>query len=86
MNDNIKTSLPIDGRYQSITSDLNKYFSEYALIKYRTIVEIKWLIFMILNNIINIQNKDKLVKKVRAISKNFNIKRCSKKLKNRKNG
>ena len=36
MNDNIKNISPIDGRYQSKTSDLNEYFSEYALIKYRT--------------------------------------------------
>ena len=48
MNDNIKNISPIDGRYKSKTSDLNEYFSEYALIKYRTHVEIKWLIFMIL--------------------------------------
>jgi len=78
MNDNIKNISPIDGRYKSKTSDLNEYFSEYALIKYRTHVEIKWLIFMILNNIINIQNKDKLIKKLEAISKNFNIKDAQK--------
>ena len=78
MNDNIKNISPIDGRYKSKTSDLNEYFSEYALIKYRTYVEIKWLIFMILNNIINIQNKDKLIKKLEAITKNFNIKDAQK--------
>ena len=34
---------PIDGRYHSKTSELRPYFSEYALIKYQVIVEIKYL-------------------------------------------
>ena len=33
---------PIDGRYESNSKPLREYFSEYALIKYRVIVEIKW--------------------------------------------
>lgn len=35
---------PIDGRYKNATKELSEYFSEYALIKYRVYVEIKWLI------------------------------------------
>lgn len=34
---------PIDGRYGSKTSDLRGIFSEYGLIKYRVIVEVRWL-------------------------------------------
>lgn len=34
---------PIDGRYFSKTTSLNQYFSEYALIYYRLMVEIRWL-------------------------------------------
>lgn len=34
---------PLDGRYHSKTQDLHAYFSEYALIYYRSIVEIRWL-------------------------------------------
>jgi adenylosuccinate lyase len=34
---------PIDGRYHAKTSELRPYFSEFALIKYRVIVEIKYL-------------------------------------------
>ncbi|PHI18935.1 adenylosuccinate lyase [Lewinellaceae bacterium SD302] len=34
---------PIDGRYAGKTSDLQPYFSEYALIRYRVLVEIKYL-------------------------------------------
>jgi adenylosuccinate lyase len=33
---------PIDGRYASKTKDLAGYFSEFALIKYRVLVEIKY--------------------------------------------
>ncbi|NDW13768.1 adenylosuccinate lyase [Bacteroides sp. 214] len=35
---------PIDGRYRDKTSELAKYFSEYALIKYRVQVEIEYFI------------------------------------------
>ena len=34
---------PLDGRYGSKTAGLRDFFSEYALIKYRVIVEIEWL-------------------------------------------
>mgnify|MGYP003120936211 CR=1 FL=1 len=34
---------PVDGRYRSKTEALSACFSEYALIKYRVIVEIRWL-------------------------------------------
>jgi adenylosuccinate lyase len=35
---------PIDGRYRDKTGDLADYFSEYALIKYRTHVEVEYFI------------------------------------------
>jgi adenylosuccinate lyase len=35
---------PIDGRYQSKTSELQRYFSEFGLIRYRVVVEIEYLI------------------------------------------
>ena len=34
---------PIDGRYASKTESLREPFSEYGLIRYRTIVELRWL-------------------------------------------
>jgi len=34
---------PIDGRYGSKTAALREIFSEYGLIKYRVLVEIRWL-------------------------------------------
>jgi adenylosuccinate lyase len=35
---------PVDGRYRNTTQSLSKYFSEYALIKYRVYVEIEYFI------------------------------------------
>ena len=40
----LKAISPIDGRYASKTIQLQDYFSEYALIKYRVYVEIQYLI------------------------------------------
>lgn len=34
---------PIDGRYASKTQALRKYFSEFGLIRYRVLVEVRWL-------------------------------------------
>ena len=34
---------PLDGRYQTKLDALRPYFSEYALIKHRTWVEVEWL-------------------------------------------
>ena len=34
---------PLDGRYKSKLDDLRPYFSEYALIKHRAMVEVEWL-------------------------------------------
>ena len=38
---------PIDGRYQSKTNELQAYFSEFGLIKYRVIVEVEYFIAMV---------------------------------------
>jgi adenylosuccinate lyase len=34
---------PLDGRYQSKLDPLRPYFSEYALIRHRMLVEVEWL-------------------------------------------
>ncbi|MFA6403049.1 MAG: adenylosuccinate lyase [Salinivirgaceae bacterium] len=45
MNLNELTAVsPIDGRYRSKIEELDTYFSEYALIKYRVLVEIEYFI------------------------------------------
>jgi len=35
---------PIDGRYRNLTTDLDQFFSEFALIKYRVMVEVEYFI------------------------------------------
>jgi adenylosuccinate lyase len=37
---------PVDGRYRKQVQHLDEYFSEYALIKYRVLVEIEYLLFL----------------------------------------
>jgi len=41
---NLTAISPVDGRYRSVTADLDQYFSEFALIKYRVQVEIEYFI------------------------------------------
>lgn len=48
MNFNSLTAIsPIDGRYQSKTAELQPYFSEFGLIKYRVIVEVEYFIALV---------------------------------------
>lgn len=44
MNNRLISISPIDGRYNKDTSDLNSFFSEFAFIRYRIMVEIEYLI------------------------------------------
>lgn len=37
---------PVDGRYRKQVAQLDEFFSEYALIKYRVLVEIEYFIFL----------------------------------------
>jgi adenylosuccinate lyase len=37
---------PLDGRYASKSAPLREFLSEYALIRYRTFVEVRWLQFL----------------------------------------
>ena len=62
---------PIDGRYHNTTEKLNEYFSEYALIKYRVVVEIKWLLK--LNEVISINFSLAQINALNSIIANFNI-------------
>ncbi|GIV29067.1 MAG: adenylosuccinate lyase [Bacteroidia bacterium] len=53
--DNLLHISPIDGRYYDKVNALSNYFSEYALIKYRVFVEIKYLIALSKLNLKNIK-------------------------------
>jgi adenylosuccinate lyase len=42
----IRSISPLDGRYAGQVAELSGYFSEWALIKYRVLVEVRWLLHM----------------------------------------
>ena len=64
---------PIDGRYYETTNILNPYLSEYALIKYRTTIEIKWLIYLLEKKVIDEKINDKEKKELLKIIDDFNL-------------
>ncbi|WP_199121412.1 adenylosuccinate lyase [Pedobacter sp. ASV28] len=64
---------PIDGRYRKTTAKLADYFSEYALIKYRVLVEIEYFIALVEANVPGTESFDPtLFPKLRQIYENFN--------------
>jgi adenylosuccinate lyase len=66
---------PIDGRYNGKTKELQNYFSEFGLIKYRVLVEVEYLIALVDSNIENLNDfpKDKF-ENLRSIYINFSEK------------
>ena len=63
---------PIDGRYRSKTEKLADYFSEYALIKYRVLVEVEYFIALCELPLPQLENIDKAVfPKLRNIISDF---------------
>ena len=64
---------PLDGRYKKETQELNDYFSEQALMRFRLYVEIKYLIFLSetasLKKRVSVSTKNK--KALTDIYKNF---------------
>ena len=62
---NLTAISPIDGRYRKQVSHLDEYFSEYALIKYRVLVEIEYFFFLADKKIFKLTPKARLqLKKV----------------------
>jgi len=62
---------PIDGRYRRQVQHLDEYFSEYALIKYRVLVEVEYLLFLAEKKIFKADAK--LKKQLRDVVANFSI-------------
>ncbi len=63
---------PIDGRYRNKTSQLADYFSEFALIKYRVLVEIEYFIALCEMNLPELDSFDhKNYKELRKVHKYF---------------
>ncbi|GAA4132020.1 adenylosuccinate lyase [Sphingobacterium lactis] len=65
---------PIDGRYYNSTKDLSNYFSEFALIKYRVLVEVEYFIALSQSGIPQLSHFDgSLNEKLRDIYRNFSL-------------
>jgi len=63
---------PIDGRYRKTTAKLANYFSEYALIKYRVLVEIEYFIALVEASVPGTESFDKsLFPQLRTIYQSF---------------
>ncbi len=62
----LKAVSPIDGRYKDLTKELQEIFSEYGMQKFRTKVEIKYLLFLSNKKIIRkfSNNEKKLLEKI----------------------
>ncbi|HOO85458.1 MAG TPA: adenylosuccinate lyase [Prolixibacteraceae bacterium] len=65
---------PIDGRYRRNVSDLEEYFSEYALVKYRVFVEVEYFLALCEIPLQQLKNFDlKKASDLRAIYQNFTV-------------
>jgi adenylosuccinate lyase len=62
---------PIDGRYRKQVEHLDDYFSEYALIKYRVLVEVEYFIFLGQKKFFNLPIAVK--KHLLAVAENFSL-------------
>lgn len=74
MDEALQAISPIDGRYKGKTSELNMYFSEYALIKYRVRVEVEYFIAICDLNLKNLPQLKQLQKDgLRKLYKGFDL-------------
>jgi adenylosuccinate lyase len=73
MSSNLLAINPLDGRYTDKTAELSGFVSEYALIKYRIEVEIKYLLALSKIGVVRKINKAEQ-KKLDEIISRFNIK------------
>lgn len=65
---------PIDGRYRNKTSQLDRYFSEYALIRYRVRVEVEYFIALCQIPLEQLKKVDENVfESLRDIYRNFSL-------------
>src|SRR3989338_2668289 len=74
MKNNLTAISPVDGRYQKKLKELSEYFSEYALIKKRVFVELKYLRELGKGDYLDIHKKFSLneAQKVKEIEKKTN--------------
>lgn len=68
---NLTAISPVDGRYRKQLSHLDEYFSEYALIKYRVLVEVEYFIFLADKKFFKLSSKAK--QQLRNIASGFSL-------------
>ncbi len=68
---NLTAISPIDGRYRKQSSFLDQYFSEYALIKYRVLVEVEYFFFLADKKFFKLNAKCK--QHLRKLTEEFNL-------------
>jgi len=75
LENNLKAISPLDGRYYDKTSELTGIFSEFGLIKYRVLIEIKWIQHLsMVDDIKELPPLDKSINdKLNNIIENFDI-------------
>ena len=72
---NLKSISPIDGRYSEKCFEVSKYFSEYALIKYRVYIEIEYFKALCKTKIEKLNSiSSSQIKKIDSIVSKFSIK------------
>lgn len=75
MENNILINIsPIDGRYRNITDKISEYFSEYAYIKHRIIVEINWFKYILKTK--DIVKYNGSLSDLEKIVESFDLKEC----------
>src|SRR5690349_10429028 len=62
---------PIDGRYRKQVQALSEYFSEYALMKYRVLVEVEYFLFLSDKKFFSLSTA--IRKLLREITENFSM-------------
>src|SRR6186713_1092600 len=61
---------PIDGRYRGQVQHLDDYFSEYALIRYRVLVEVEYYLFLARKKLFVLPANVR--KRLQSVLENFN--------------
>ncbi len=68
---NLTAISPIDGRYRKQIQQLDEYFSEYALMKYRVLVEVEYFLFLSEKKFFKLPAKAK--KQLKQVAENFSL-------------
>lgn len=62
---------PVDGRYRGQVQHLDEYFSEYALMKYRVLVEVEYLSFLAQKKLVKL--REETLKELRRVKDEFSL-------------